>query len=276
MTKEWNQVEKGDGEERNMDERLAAFYGPALPEQPLPASSWLDVRSQLRERRAYRERFLRRWQFRRYRRERGRVPPFVQDAFARIVYEARFPINASMLRCVVSPRTRLPEVRVSLLNRRHIRLLLPSLLEGNIEPTILDVVLATGLARFLSMRRPGYILPRLLLFGAVLFAYVMLILSYLKGIPLNILLIAIGLCIVLSMVVLWIVGGQRRAMAVRADSLMVQWLGRGRACQGLHALADRSRAPSRRRWGELSLTERIGRVCGTQVQLEQERLTLVR
>jgi hypothetical protein len=147
---------------------------------------------------------------------------------------------------------------------------------GHIEPTILDVVLATGLVRFLSMRRPGYILPRLLLFGVVLFAYVMLILSYLKGIPLNILLIAIGLCIVLSMVVLWIVGGQRRAMAVRADSLMVQWLGRGRACQGLHALADRSRAPSRRRWGELSLTERIGRVCGTQVQLEQEHLTLVR
>ena len=58
MTKEWNQAEKGDGEERNLDERLAAFYGPARPEQPLPTSSWLDVRSQLRERRAYRERFL--------------------------------------------------------------------------------------------------------------------------------------------------------------------------------------------------------------------------
>ena len=65
-------------------------------------------------------------------------------------------------------------------------------------------------------------------------------------------------------------------MAVRADNLMVQWLGRGRACRGLHALAGRYRAPSRRRLGDLSLTERIGRVCGTQVSLEHERLTLVK
>jgi hypothetical protein len=65
-------------------------------------------------------------------------------------------------------------------------------------------------------------------------------------------------------------------MAMQADSLMVQWLGRGRACEGLHALADRTSTPSHSRWGELSLTERIARVCGTQVRIEDERLTLVR
>ena len=48
------------------------------------------------------------------------------------------------------------------------------------------------------------------------------------------------------------------------------------ACQGLHALADRSRTASRKRWADLSLVERIGRVCGTQVRVEDQRLTLVR
>jgi hypothetical protein len=60
---------------------------------------------------------------------------------------------------------------------------------------------------------------------------------------------------------------------------MVQWLGRGRACQGLHALASRSqhsRVRSQKRWGEVSLVERINRVCGIQIPVEHERLTLVR
>jgi len=65
-------------------------------------------------------------------------------------------------------------------------------------------------------------------------------------------------------------------MAIQADNLMVQWLGRGRACEGLHALANRTGTPSRGRWGELSLEERIARVCGTRVSIEHERLTLAR
>lgn len=275
MTREWNKAEKGDRKERNLDEQLAALYGPPLPDQPLPASSWLEVRSRLGPRRAYRERLLRRWHFRRQR-ERDRVPPFVQNAFTRIIHTAHLPFKAPVVRCIVRPRIHLPEVRASLLSRRHIWLVLPSPIEGTVEPNILDVLLATGLARYLCMRRPGHILPQLLLYGVVLLAYVMLIFSYLKGIPLNTLLIAIGLCAVLSTAVFWARGRQQRAMAVRADNLVVQWLGRGRACQGLHALADRSRAPYSRRWGELSLTERIGRVCGTGVEFEQERLTLVR
>ncbi len=65
-------------------------------------------------------------------------------------------------------------------------------------------------------------------------------------------------------------------MAIQADNLMVEWLGRGRACEGLHALANRTGAPSRGHWGELSLEERIARVCGTRVRIEHERLTLAR
>jgi len=65
-------------------------------------------------------------------------------------------------------------------------------------------------------------------------------------------------------------------MAFRADILMVRWLGRSRACQGLQALADRSGTSARKQWSEPALTERIERVCGIQVPIENERLTLVR
>ncbi|TMD70445.1 MAG: hypothetical protein E6I91_00015 [Chloroflexi bacterium] len=275
MMNEGNPAEEEQGKRTSLEERLTAFYGPELPEQPLPPSSWQVLRSQLRARRSPRFRFMRRWHVRRTL-GGGRVPAFVQAAFAHMMYEARLPFSASMLHCTIRPHTRVPLVHVSLLRRQHIRLQLPSPIEETIESSMLDVLLATGLARFLSMRRPAYMLPHLLLFCIIPFACIALILLRFAGFALPVLLIAIGLCIVLSLGALFLLDRQRRAMAIRADNLMVQWLGRGRACQGLHALADRNRAPSRRRLGELSLTERIGRVCGTQVLLEQERLTLVK
>ncbi len=275
MTKEWSHAESGGGEERNLDTRLETFYGPALSEQPLPTSSWLELRSRLDVRRAHHWRMPRRWHFRRFN-GRGRVPPFVHDAFEHILFEAGLPFSASMLHCVIGPRTRVPKVHVSLLRRHHICLILPSPLEGSDEPTMLDVLLATGLSRYVTMRKAGYILQRLLLVSAVLFVYAMMILSFWIGDPPYVFLIAVGLCFVFTIGVVWDMGRQRRSMAVRADSLMVLWLGRGRVCRGLHELAGRSRAPSRRRWGDLSFTERIGRICGTYVPLEQERFTLVR
>lgn len=69
---------------------------------------------------------------------------------------------------------------------------------------------------------------------------------------------------------------QGRRLAFQADVLVVQWVGRSRACQGLHALANRNRSRRRSRWGEPSLAECIGRVCGTQVTSEVDRLTLVK
>ncbi len=275
MMNDCNSAEKEHGKVRNLDERLTRYYGAALPERPLPVSSWESLRSQLGTRRPPRFRFTRRWHVRRVT-GRGRVPAFVQAAFSHMTYEARLPFGASMLRCSFRRHARVPQVHVSLLHRRHIRLHLPSLLEGSIEPSVLDVLLATGLARYLSMRRASYILPRFLLLSIVPFACLALLLLHLADMPLLHLLIAVGLLIVLSVTVLWLLDKGQRVMAEHADSLMVQWLGRGRACEGLRALADLSHAPSRRKWGEPSLTERIGRVCGTQVALEQERLTLVK
>lgn len=273
MMNDCNPAEKEHGKVRNLDERLTRYYGAALPERPLPVSSWESLRSQLGTRRPPRFRFTRRWHVRRV---TGRVPAFVQAAFLHMTYEARLPFGASMLRCSIRRHARVPQVHVSLLHRRHIGLHLPSLLEGSIEPSVLDVLLATGLARYLSMRRASYILPRFLLLSIVPFACLALVLLYLADMPLLHLLIAVGLLIVLSVTVLWLLDKGQRVMAEHADSLMVQWLGRGRACEGLRALADLSHAPSRRKWGEPSLTERIGRVCGTQVALEQELLTLVK
>src|SRR5260370_31563218 len=267
MMNEENPAEKEQGKRTNLEERLTAFYGPSLPEQPLPPSSWQVLRSQLGARRSPRFRFMRRWHVRRAR-GGGRLPAFVQTAFARMMYEARLPFSASMVHCSIRQHTRVPQVHVSLLHRRHIRLQLPSPIEETIEPSMLDVLLATGLARFLSMRRPTYILPRLLLLSIIPLAYIVLVLLRFAGSTPSILLIAIGLCMILSIGAIFLLDRQRRAMAVRADNLMVQWLGRGRACRGLYALADRNRAPSRRRLGDLSLTERIVRVCGTQVPLE--------
>lgn len=275
MMNEGNPAEKDQGKRTNLEERLTTYYGSALPEQPLSSSSWQVLRSRLRVRRSPRFRLMRRWHVRRAM-GGGRLPAFVQAAFAQLMYEARLPFSASMVHCSIRSHTHVPLVRVSLLHRRHIRLQLPSPIEGTIAPSILDVLLATGLARFLSMRRPAYILPHLLLFSIIPLACIALLLLLFAGFAFSVLLIVIGLCIVLSVGVIFSLDRQRRAMAVQADNLMVQWLGRGRACQGLHALADRNRAPSRRGLGEPSLTERIERICGTQVPLEQERLTLVK
>ena len=73
---------------------------------------------------------------------------------------------------------------------------------------------------------------RLLLFSIIPFACIALVLLRFAGFTLPILLIAIGLCVILSIGAIFLLDRQRRAMAARADNLMVQWLGRGRACRG--------------------------------------------
>jgi hypothetical protein len=82
--------------------------------------------------------------------------------------------------------------------------------------------------------------------------------------------IAIMLC---TFILLHVYG---RLLAFHADTLVVQWLGRDVVCRGLHTLADHSLWPRRGKWGEPSLAERIERVCGTKVAMEEDHLMLVR
>jgi hypothetical protein len=257
----------------DVEQRLRAYFGPPLPEQPLSPASWQVVRQRLGSQEGV-ERGQRTphmaWHLPR-RRSRAHVPTSLQEAFARIANEAHVPYTPAMLRCSLIPRAHEPSVRVSWLGRRAIRLRLPINALISMQQDALDVLLATGIARSISVRRPEYISGRLLLAAMLLLACLVLILSWMH----HMLLFGLPIAVVLCALAAWLWRAQVRAMAFRADSLMARWLGRSRACRGLHALADRSRSPRRRRWGEPSLVERIERVCGTGVEDRDHELTLV-
>jgi hypothetical protein len=181
-----------------------------------------------------------------------------------------------MLAFAYKAQLRQPQVRVMPLAKRKIRLKL-SMDPAALDPAELDVLLATGLARYLRMRRPAYAVKRLLGYCLLFLVWaVVMWWSWHPLMPRFVLPIAIMLCIVLSVVVLWLLHKQACRMALQADNLMVLWLGRGHVCRGLHALEERNGNSARRRWGELSLVERIAHVCGTEVPMQHERLTLVR
>lgn len=268
--KEQNFDKSKQQEPLDLEERLTAYYGPQLREQPLSQTSWQNLRLRLgSQENAGRRRSLS-WRLPR-KRSRAYVPTSIQDTFARIAFEARVPSRPSMLRCTLKPRIREPIAHGSWFGRCKIRLILPLNAAVSMEQAELDVLLATGLARSIGARKPIYTLGRLLLASVVLIASIVLILSWMH----HILLIGFPLAIALCALVVWLLHMQARSIAFHADTLTVLWLGRGHVCSGLHALADRSHAPERRRWCEPSLAERIERVCGTRVEARDKQLTLV-
>lgn len=256
----------------DLEKRLTAYYGPQLREQPLSAASWQHLRLRLDSREGAGRRHRFRWRLPR-KRSRAYVPTSIQDAFARIAYEARIPFIPSMLRCSLRPQVDEPAVRSSWLGRRKIRLLLPLYAVNSLGQAELDVLLATGLARSIGSRKPKYVFGRLLLAAVALMACITLILFWMHHMPLIGFPIAVALCASVA----WLLHMQALSIALRADTLVVLWLGRAYVCSGLHALADRSRKPWRGGWGEPSLAERIARVCGTRVEARSidKRLTLV-
>lgn len=259
------QAEPGD-----VDQRLSAYYGPPLPEYPLPPAAWHTVRQRLGGQASTRcRRGLRLGVPRK--RSRAFVPAPVQEAFDRIVSEAGVPATQARLRYRLAPRIHEPTVRRSWLSRRAIHLTLPLDAVMSMGQNELDVLLATGLARFIYARQLPARLMRFLLTGLVLLAGVALIVCWMQHLPLVGAPPALALCAVV--VWRWQVLG--RSIAFHGDSLMVGWLGRGPVCRGLHSLAERSRTPQRRRWGEPSLDERIVRICEDGVETRVNRLTLV-
>ena len=259
------QAQPGD-----LEQRLSAYYGPPLTEQPLPPAAWHAVRHRLgvqagtRCKRGLRLRLPRK-------RSRAFVPTAMQDAFACIASEAGVPAPLVKLRHQLTPRVHEPAVRGSWLGKRTVRLTLPVAAVTTIGQDELDVLLATGLARSIGVRQANYTLGRLLLACVVLLACLTLFVCWMH----HVLLAGIPLALALCVVVAWCWQWQARSLAFHADTLMVRWLGRGTTCRGLHELAEHSRAPGRRKWGEPSLAERIKRVCGTGVEARENRLTLV-
>jgi hypothetical protein len=135
----------------------------------------------------------------------------------------------------------------------------------------LDVLLATGLARSLGARRPASKFGYFSQVGMLLLAGLALSVCWLSQLPL----VGVPIALALGVLSLWAWHRQARAIAFQADTLVVRWLGRSQVCRGLHGLAERSRRPRQRRWGEPSLSERIERVCGAPVGARDDQLTLV-
>jgi len=267
---EWDSKENRHREKADLESRLAAYYGPDLHEQPLPQSAWLRVQGNLGFQRSARHMRLR-WIFRRRHMRSKRVPEYIQDAFSRIVHEARIQGRSPILRCSLKAASRVPTVHTSFLGRRMIKLVLPASAAVSMERAMLDVLLASGLARCYARRLENWLLW-VLLVVVVALSFVTLMLGVAYKYSSLVLLIAILFCAIVVGLILV----QRRRLVFRADELTVRWLGRSRVCQGLHILAGRSPTRRRVRWGEPSLAERIKRVCGTRVEVEDERLTLVR
>jgi hypothetical protein len=254
----------------DLEKRLTSYYGSPLREQPLSSSSWQKLQLRLGPQDATGQRDHFRWPLPR-KRSRADVPASVQDAFARITYEAHIPYVPSMLRYQLRLLAHEPIVRSSWLGKRTIKLLLPVNIATTMGKAELDVLLATGIARSIYARKPTYMFSRLLLAGVVLLASIALTLVWMYPLPL----ITFPIAIILCASVVGLLHIQPRSIAFHADRLMVSWLGREHVCSGLHALADRSQAPRRRRWGEPSLVERIRRVCGTRADARENELTLI-
>src|ERR1700682_4840501 len=91
----------------DLEQRLRAYYGPQLREQPLSQVSWQHLRLQLASQEGTRRRHRFHWHLRR-RRSQAYVPTSIQEAFFRIAYEARIPATQSMLRCSQKSRRHEP------------------------------------------------------------------------------------------------------------------------------------------------------------------------
>lgn len=270
---EWKDADKDRRSEEDLEERLAAYYGPRLQEQPLSLDSWQRLRSHLGSQHSPKRWSLRlRRPPRLWRRNASFVPTYVQDTFSHIMDKAHLSYPQSLLHCSFGKSLRIPTVHVSSLGKHKIKLVLPSAGNGtsSIAQAELDVLVATGLARYLCVRNSTHTNLYVLIVVAMLLASIASLLLLTQHLAVVLFPIAILLCIP------WLMHMQGRKLAFRADTLVIQWLGRERTCEGLHALANRTRSPHHRKWREPSLVERIDRVCGTQVAIEEEHLTLVR
>jgi hypothetical protein len=265
---EWKEDSRST-KQPDLEERLAAFYGPQLRDQPLSSASWEQLRSQLGPQRPpRRQRMLRLRSF--WRRSDHSDPAYIRETFSRVMHEARVSYPPSLLQCSFKANVQVPSLCISAFGWHKIKLVLPLATEKLLSQPELDVLVATSLARYRYIRKPRHVIVHILIAIALLLALVAVIVFSKHNFLIVILPIAITLCI------LWLLHTRGRRLAFHADAVVVQWLGRERTCRGLHALANRSRSPRRSRWGEPSLAERIERVCGTQVTIEEDRLMLVR
>lgn len=272
MFQENAQAKSGEKCLQDVEQRLTAYYGPALPPRPLPEAAWLQLRDQLAQTRQYspyKQKQGVRWP--RPTRRRQAVPASIQETFAALRAQTSFRHPTPDLACHFNSRQVQPRVQIALLGRGQVRLLLSEQNWQSLQASELEVLLAAGLARYASASRAFFLLARALFAASLLLAVAALPFTSVDRRYLWVFCLAFACCIAGACLISW----QERSLAFRGDRQAVQWLGRERVCQGLHLLADHGCPQRRLAWGEPSLAERIARVCGTSVKTEDEHLTLV-
>ena len=255
---------------RDVEQRLTAYYGPALPSHPLPTAAWLRTREQLGPQVRPRRNPVA-WPGRIALRARQAVPLDIQQMYATLLLQTNYRRSAPNLRVQFRVREAQPRVSAGALGRGRISLLLPREYWQTLHKAELDMLLAAGLARCRSVSRTLLLLCRALFAVSLLLVLAAVPFSSVDRRALWVCLIAFVCCLVTGRMLVW----QERALAFRADRVAVEWLGRERVCQGLHLLAERGKPSRRPTWGEPSLVERIARVCNTPVPPKARRLTLV-
>ena len=264
----------------DLDMRLNTYYGPPLPEQPLSSDSWEALYRQLGQQERGKPRQKRRlnWHglsgIRRPVTHRTTMPSLVQESLRRVMNEAHWHEAMPQLHCTISSRAREPFLRTTstlLVGRPAIRVTLPVDAPIRLQGVEVDVLLAAGLARTVLMNRLSERMLRFVLACFVLLSSCLVIYGIAHGKFYPEFPIAIGMLVIAS--ITWAYRQYR--LALLADTIVVNWLGRSRVCDGLHQLAGHERRPHRRRLSEPSLDERIKRVCGTRVAARGKDLTLV-
>ena len=266
------QAKSGKRQVRNLDERLAAYYGPALPPRPLSEAAWLRLRDSLDQacQTAPRRQSARLPSLARARRSQA-VPPGLQETFAALLTQINYRRPSPDLRCHFSSRRMQPRVGIMPLGRGQVHVMLPQRDWQFLQAIELEVLLAVGLARAAGASRTLFLLARTLFAASLLLAVAALPFTGVDRRYLWIFCLAFVCCVAGA----GLISLQERALAFRGDRQAVQWLGRERVCRGLHLLAEHGRPQRRPAWGEPSLAERIARVCGSPMKTKDEHLTLV-
>lgn len=262
--------EKKEPLSHDVEQRLSAYYGPALPAHPLPDVAWLSLRERLQ---MPEQSLYRRFQLsaRLAPRLRQPLPLELQQMYATLLLQTNYRHPSPALRLRLRRRPVQPRVETAVLGRGRINLVLPREKWQALSKAELEMLLAAGLARCSGVSRPLYLLPRALFAMSLLFVLAALPFTSVDRRAVWIFLIAFACCMVSGSLLVW----QQRLQAFRGDTIAVEWLGRERVCQALHLLAERGQPERRPTWGEPSLVERIARVCGTPITNKDKRLTLV-
>ena len=197
MPEHYSEHQTGD-EQSALDERLSTYYGLTLPDQPLPASSWEHLSSQLSPRRTTRRWLRPTWRFAQHR-GNDELPFDIQQRLTHVAYLANMRNVAPRIRSTFTSSIDVPFVSVSPFNKRAIRLILPTQAGLTLSEAELDVLLASGFARYRLIHRASYIMSQLLLFMILLLPLLAVILIPLawRNISTSIaLLLLASLCIV--------------------------------------------------------------------------------